>query len=178
MLEFTVDTYDPNAHKHSSIIERLTETRAELQEELEYHVGLGQQNAAAAVAVLQAIANSTMSETHQGQWEDLRRTHREFLEGLANRCGRLLVGEGGGAGLLLTTRHHRAVGGGGGPTPPSPFNRLGHGFLRAFGRSKFFSGAFGANWFRPKIFFRAFGASKISAPRGRDWDQCHALSFD
>ena len=52
------------------------------------------------------------------------------------------------------------------PPPPPAIKILGQNFLRAFGRSKFFSGAFRANWFRPKIFF---GASNNSAPLGLGW---------
>ena len=84
----------------------------------------------------------------------------------------------GGAGRLpgplLTTQHHWGVGGreGGSHTthpppldPPSPpFKKIGPKFLQTFGQSKLFSGAFGANRFRPKIFLGAFGASKNSAP--------------
>ena len=52
------------------------------------------------------------------------------------------------------------------PPPPPPRKRLSQIFFRAFGQSKFFSGAFGANrfYFRPKIFF---GASENSAPPER-----------
>ena len=54
--------------------------------------------------------------------------------------------------------------GGGGvpPHPPThpPFKMLCQIFLWAFGGSEVFSGAFRANWFRPKIFFGAFAASK------------------
>ena len=45
-------------------------------------------------------------------------------------------------GLCLTTQHHFEGGGG---RSPSPGKRLGQIFFRAFGRAKFFSGAFGAN---------------------------------
>ena len=41
--------------------------------------------------------------------------------------------------------------------PPTPPKRLSQIFFRAFGRSKKFPGAFGANEFRPEIFFCAFG---------------------
>ena len=57
------------------------------------------------------------------------------------------------------------------PSPPPvdpPLEISGQNFLWAFGRSKIFSGA---NCFRPKIFFGAFGASKNSASlrRGGGW---------
>ena len=64
-------------------------------------------------------------------------------------------------------------GGEGGPTHPthppwtppiSKIHQRGQVFFRAFGRSKMFSGAFGANSSKPKIFFGALGASKNSAP--------------
>ena len=75
-----------------------------------------------------------------------------------------LRGGGGGAGLLLTTRHHLEPTHPQPPhlwTPPRPLKRLAQIFFRAIGQSKNFFDAFGANSFRPKIFF---GVSKNSAP--------------
>ena len=42
--------------------------------------------------------------------------------------------------------------------------KIGQLFFRAFKQSQIFSGAFGANWLRPKMFFRAFASSKDSTP--------------
>ena len=68
-------------------------------------------------------------------------------------------------GLLLTAQHHCP------PTrpspPPPPLKRLGQIFFRAFGRSKILSGAFGANSFRPNIFFSAFNAPNTQHHQGR-----------
>ena len=54
------------------------------------------------------------------------------------------------------------------PPPPNPldhpFKRLGQIVFRAFSGSEIVSGAFGANRFRPTIFFAAFSASKTSPP--------------
>ena len=53
------------------------------------------------------------------------------------------------------------------PHPPPPFHVIGPIFLRVFGQSKIFSGAFGASQFRPKNFFGPFGASINSgSPEG------------
>ena len=68
--------------------------------------------------------------------------------------------------------------GGGGPThpnplpldPPSPLERLGQFFFRAFDQSTSFFGAFRASQFRTRIFFGAFGASKTPAPPGGGMD--------
>ena len=82
--------------------------------------------------------------------------HRDPLQGNAST---VCVGGGGGGatGLLLTTQHRWGLGGvGEGPTHPPldpPPKHLGQNFLRVFGQSTFLSGAFGANWFRPKNFF-------------------------
>ena len=59
------------------------------------------------------------------------------------------------------------------PWTPPPLKHLGQIFLRAFGRSKIISGAFGPNWFRPKNFFGAFGASKKLSTTGGEvgWTQ-------
>ena len=51
-----------------------------------------------------------------------------------------------------------------GPTRPPIATQI---FFRASGQSKIFSGATGANQFRPKTFVCAFGASTNSAPLGR-----------
>ena len=66
------------------------------------------------------------------------------------------------AGLLLTTQHRREVWGGRG-RPPGP-EKIGPNFLTGVWPIKKFSGAFGVNRFRSKIFF---GASKNSAPPER-----------
>ena len=72
--------------------------------------------------------------------------------------------------LLLTwhrgdggVRHHPPRPPGAPPTPPPQI--FGQIFLWAFGQSKIVSGAFGANRVRPKIFFRAFGASQTQQHR-------------
>ena len=84
--------------------------------------------------------------------------------------GRPGVSSSSTPGLLLAAQHHFG-GGGGGPTPPAhppldpprPLKGLGQIFFRTFGRSKIFSGTFGANQFRLNI---CLGASKTSSPPG------------
>ena len=53
------------------------------------------------------------------------------------------------------------------PPPPPLLSDWAKVFLRVFGQSKIFSGAFAASQFRPKNFFGAFGASNNSgSPAG------------
>ena len=73
------------------------------------------------------------------------------------------------AGRVLLNNSASPGGGGVSHPPPSdpPPPLIGLIFLRAFGQSKFLSGAFGASHFRPKNLFGAFEASNNSrSPEG------------
>ena len=74
--------------------------------------------------------------------------------------------------FCLTTPH---LLGGGGLTPPPlgppPPKAIGQIFLRAFGQSNIFSGAFGASQFRPNNFFGAL-CGLVQAWLGRDDPLC------
>ena len=84
-------------------------------------------------------------------------------------CPRGAVGEVGGSagqppgsGGRVLLNDSASLGEGGRSDPPPLQN-----FLRVFGQSKIFSGAFGPSQFRPKNFFGAFGASNNSgSPEG------------
>ena len=77
-------------------------------------------------------------------------------------------------GLRVLLDNSASPGGGGSDTPhplgppPPPSQVIGQIFLRVFGQSKIFSGAFAASQFTAKTFFGAFGAPNNSgSPEGR-----------